>query len=367
MKDTLVIGSARAQPGAITYGTFDALELPSGGIEFFPIIIAQGRTPGPVLWITASIHGAEYTGIPVIHELLNQSLVARLSGTIVAVPTLNPAGLRSGQRSAYYLGGQDPNRLFPAPLPRRGRPESEEPLSVMEEAYSRLFDQIKHTASYLIDLHNYPIGSLSFAFRDPIYYRGGRERSAAQQLQARVSEMLVAFGHSIINEYASADYLKMNLHRSVSGAVLNVARIPAFTAELGGYMTVDPDIVRAAVRGIRNVLRWAGMLDGNPEPITGIKILAPGYPLRRILYPFAPNGGLCTYYVKAGDPVAVGDPIARLRDIYGRPLGTEDGVIYSEYDGTVLGIIVGAVVYRNEPLLSMAIRDDGDMLIPYPA
>ena len=183
------------------------------------------------------------------------------------------------QRSPYYLYGQDPNRLFPAPQTKQDTTISEEPPSAMEEAYSRLFDMIKETASYLIDLHNYPIGALSFAFRDPIYYRGGRDKAAAQQLQDQTGEMLAAFGHTVIDEFASADYLKMNLHRSVSGSALNAARIPSFTAELGGFLTVDPTMVKAAVAGIRNVMRWAGMLDGKPEPISGIKILSSGYPI----------------------------------------------------------------------------------------
>ena len=66
MKPTLEIGTARAEAHKIVYGAFEALELPSGGHDSFPIIIAQGDPDGPVLWVTAGIHGAEYTGIPVI-------------------------------------------------------------------------------------------------------------------------------------------------------------------------------------------------------------------------------------------------------------------------------------------------------------
>jgi uncharacterized protein len=362
----LEIGTARAESGKIVYGSLEAVELPSGGFDHFPIIIAQGKESGPVFWITAGIHGNEYTGIPVIHQLITPELVKRLRGTIVAVPTLNPSGLRSITRSNYYLGGLDPNRLFPAPPSKQPTP-SDEPPSAMEEAYQRLFEQIRQTANYLIDFHNYSIGALTFAFRDPIYYRGGRDRAAAQQLQSKMGEMLEAFGHTIINEFASADYLKQNLHRSVSGACLNAARIPSFTAELGGYLTVDPDMVKAAVAGTRNVLRWAGMLDSDPEPITGIKVLSPDYPIRRTQHPYAPRGGICEVLVKAGDKVMIGNPVARITDIYGRALGPDDGLVRTEYDGYVLGVTVGGMCYRNEPILSLAIRDTGDLVLPYPA
>ncbi len=357
MTSRLQIGSAQAEPGKLVYGALEAVELPSGDADAFPIIIAQGRADGPVLWLTASIHGNEYTGVPVIHELLTSELAARMRGTVVAVPTLNPAGLRSAQRSPYYANGMDPNRLFPA-FAKHPAPPSETPPSALEVAYAHLFDYIRSSANYLIDLHNYSIGALSFAFRDPIYYRNGRDRATAQQLQMVTTEMLNAFGHTIINEYASAEYIKMNLHRSTSGAALNTARIPAFTAELGGYLTVDHAMVKAGVSGLRNVMRWAGMLDD--------KLLNPGYPVRRLQHPFAPHGGILHYYVRAGDSLTAGDPVARLTDIYGRPLGGDDGIIRTEHDGTVLGVSLGAVCYRNEPLLSLAIRDDSDMIQPMP-
>jgi predicted deacylase len=240
------------------------------------------------------------------------------------------------------------------------------PPTAIEAAYQRLFDHIRASANYLIDMHNYSLSALSFTFRDPVYYRNGRDKIAAQQLYDTTGEMLSAFGHTVINEFASSEYLKLNLHRSVSGAALNAARIPAFTAELGGYMTVDQDIVKAAVSGIRNVMRWAGMLDGAAEPITGIRVLSPGYPIRRTQHPFAPHSGIVSYFVKAGDTVAIGDPVARICDIYGRPIGNDDGIVRTEYDGIVLGVVLGAVCYQSDPLLSLAIRDESSVVLPYP-
>jgi uncharacterized protein len=365
MKSKLEIGNVKGQPGQLAYGALDAVALPSGGSDSFPIVIAQGQRDGPVLWLTASIHGAEYTGILVLHQLLTTELVEHLRGAVVAVPTLNPAGLRTADRGAYYLRGQDPNRLFPAPS-RRVVASPDSPTPALELAYQRLFERISQTANYLIDLHNYAIGSFPFALRDPVYYRTGRDRPAAQQLQSTVGEMLDAFGHTVVNEFVSAEYLKKNLHRSVSGAALNTARIPAFTAELGGYLSVDPTIVSAAASGIRNVLRWAGMLDGPMEPITSVRVFLPGHAMRRTQHPFAPQSGILHYLVKAGDTLTIGDPVARLTDIYGRPCGGDEGLIRTEFDGVVLGLLQGAICYQNDPLVSLAIRDDSELIAPFP-
>jgi predicted deacylase len=365
---SIKIGTAQSLPGQITYGQFDAVQLPSGGLDSFPVILAQGLTDGPVFWLTGAIHGAEYTGVAVIHRLITPDLVSRLHGTIVAIPTLNPAGLRTGERSAYYMHGLDPNRLFPEPpaLVRANNHTDPTPASPMEQAYRRLFAEVSATATYLIDIHNYSIGALAFALRDPVYYASRRDRANAEILQDKVGAMLTAFGHTVINEFASGEYRKQNLHRSVSGAALNTAGIPSFTVELGGYMTVDLDIVAAACAGLRNVLRWAEMLDSPTEPIEGIKVLTPGYTIRRINHPYAPHSGIVHYLVRTGDTVRSKEPVARITDIYGRPLGDEDGLIRSEHDGFVLGLSQGLTCYQSDPLISLAIRDTGEMVLPLP-
>jgi predicted deacylase len=362
----LNIGTAHGKPGTYAYGTFDALALPTGGSEAFPIIIAQGHEPGPNLWLTASIHGDEYAGIRTIHELLSPGLPERLRGAIIAVPTLNPAGLRTGERTAYYYRKQDPNRLFPAPFRRPGGDPLSENAPPLELAYRRLFDLMNTTADLLIDLHNYVVGSAPFTFRDPVYFLDERDRSNAQKLFATTDAMHRAFGFTVVNEFATPDYLKKGLHRSVSGAALNTLGIPAFTAELGGYLTVDMNIVTAATSAIRNVMRWAGMLDGPPEPLTDIPIYMPGHAVRRIQHPLAPVAGIAHFLVRAGVQVQAGQVVARMRDLQGRAIGPDDGQVRTAHGGFVLGVSQGAAFFQNDPLLSMAIRDSGEMVQRYP-
>ena len=178
--------------------------------------------------------------------------------------------------------------------------------------------------------------------------------------------MLAAFGFTVVNEFVSSDYLKQNLHRSVSGSALNAARIPAFTVELGGYLTIDQAIVTAAVTGVRNVLRSIGMLDSAPEPTEGVRVLNPPYPVRRMLHPFAPASGIVEYKVRSGDSITAGQAVARLTDIYGCPIGADDGLIRTEFDGYVLGLSVGAACYQGNPLLSIATHDDNNLILSYP-
>ncbi|NDJ76290.1 MAG: succinylglutamate desuccinylase/aspartoacylase family protein [Chloroflexi bacterium] len=362
MVPAIQVGTARSRPGQIVYGVFDAVPLPTGNTETLPVIIAQGASgTGPVLWLTANIHGGEYNGMAVIHQLITPELIKRLTGAIVAVPSLNPAGLRTGERRAYYLRSKDPNRLFPAfnnshaPFP-----------PAMEQAYARLFERIDATADFLIDLHDYGLDALPFVFRDPVFYREPRDKPGAHKLHGTLGEMLRALGLTIINEYLSDEYLKLDLHRSVSGSTLNLARIPAATVEVGGQQRVNTTHVRAVAAGIRNVLRWARMLPGAREPVNEVTVIDPGYPVRRITHPRVPVACLVQFLVEPGQVVVAGDAVAHMADIYGRPVGTSDGLLRSEYDGFVIGLFPGLTFYPNDPVMGLAVRDTSDRVIRLP-
>jgi predicted deacylase len=360
------IGSARSRPGELVTGEFDALALPTGGLERLPVVVAQGRQDGPVLWLTTGIHGPEHTGLNIVHQLLSPELPVYLRGTVVAIPALSPAGLRARQREPYYVYA-DPNRLFPEDTGATATAAEDPDLDVasaLEEAYARLFQLIQASASYLIDLHNAWLGSVPFVFRDRVLFRAGRDRREAEALQARTGEMIAAFGLSVVNEFPVRKYLSEKLHRSVSGATLNLGRIPAITVELGGELTPDPAIVAAGLIGVRNVLRWAGMLPGAIEPITGVPVVHPGYPVRRRMHPRVPTSCIVRHLVKPGDILRAGDTVAELRDIYGRPIG--EGVVRTQHDGWIIGFTHGVVYYPNQAIAVMAVRDQEPLVAQYP-
>jgi predicted deacylase len=367
MSEPFTLGTATAEPGTIQYGRWEALTHPTGHAEFLPVIIAQGRRDGPCLWLTAGIHGPEQAGPPVIYQLITQDLVDRLRGTVIAIPALSPAGLRTMKREPYHAP-KDPNRLWPDGKPDRPPDPDKPPPSSLEKAYKRLFQEIAATASYLIDYHCASIGSIPFAFRDRVLYRADTEaeqlRAEAQVLADQLDEMLHAFGHTIVNEFPVEKYIDEKLHRSTSAAALLLAQIPAFTVELGTGPMPDRAIVSAAATGTRNMMRWAGMLSGDQEPIEGIAVVDAGFPVRRRSTPRVDRACVILHLVKPGDLVSVGDPVAEMRDVWGRRLG--EGLLRSEHDGIVLGRSHGILFYPGDAVLSMAIRDEAPLVAPYP-
>jgi len=367
---SLQIGTAKATPRRLKYGLYDLVTHPVGGADVMPVILAQGDPKGPVFWVLAGIHGPEHTGLMVIHRLLTRDLVKQLHGTVVALPALNPAGLRTMKRQAYYYDG-DPNRLWPDGKPKTKPDPEEDPPSALEQAYGRVFEDIRRTADYVVDLHNAWIGSVSFVFRDRVFYRNDgsaaerkQARAVAQKVDAQIAAMCAAYGHAVVQELPPKKYLARKLHRSTTAAVANLLHIPAVTMELGTGGVPDPAIVRAAAAGLRNIMRWAGMLPGDSEPIMGIRVPAPGYPCRRTAAPRVSVPCVVHQLCEAGDMVSVGQPVAEVRDIWGRPVAEK--VLKSEHDGWVIGRNSGILYYPGQDIYGLAIRDDLPTVQPYP-
>ena len=321
----LQIGTARARPGEIVTGWLGKIDLPTGTQDRFPVILAQGKDPrGPVCWVTAGIHGGEHAGVIVAQQLVTPELVARLRGTLVVIPTLNPAGLRTKERRTTTTAT---NRLS-GPMPTHRRTKSW--AGYLSEVYRAIEGAAACSTCGAI-------GSIPpCSDRSSTSFGRGLSRSDALALQSRLSEMLDALGLPVINEFGASSYLSRGLHRSVTGSVLNGLGIPAATIELGSWMHVDEHVVEGCLAGLRNVLRWAGLLPGKPERVTGIKRLDADRPLRRCIHPKAPHAGIVHHLVRPGTAVRAGDPVARLTDIFGQPVGDDDGLIRSEYDGYVL-------------------------------
>lgn len=356
------IGSAESEPGKINYGFIDGIELPTGGVERIPVIIAQGTKDGPTLFITANVHGNELTGIGIIYDVVTESLVAELSGTIVAIPTLNPSGLRLGTRHPEF-DQKDPNRMYPAGMFEKPDDaiEEKDPPAPYEQIAEIVFSYFKKYADYHIDLHNYEFRSIPFSIIDRVFYKDESDLQAAEELSKKQIEMVEAFGLIVAVDFPPKKYVHLKYHRSVSGSVLNNLRIPAFTAELGANTVIMPEVVAGCVKGTRNVLRWAGMLGGQMEKITEFSTTQPTERIRRAAHPISKHSGLIRFLVKPGDEVVKGQPIATITDIFGRPLG--DGHIRTEHDGYMINLQSKVVVYQHQPIAEMGIKDEYPIVV----
>jgi predicted deacylase len=79
---------------------------------------------------------------------------------VVAIPTLNPSGLRNVSRSPEY-DERDPNRLFPegifATEEKKEEDEDKKYPKPLERVARKIYAYLEKYADYLLDFHNHSI------------------------------------------------------------------------------------------------------------------------------------------------------------------------------------------------------------------
>ncbi len=105
------------------------------------IEVVNGVEPGPTLLICAAIHGDELNGVEIVRQTLAKVDVAKLRGTLIAVPVVNVFGFI--HKSRYLPDRRDLNRCFPGSI--RG--------SVAGRMANTFFNEVAVHCSHIIDLH----------------------------------------------------------------------------------------------------------------------------------------------------------------------------------------------------------------------
>jgi predicted deacylase len=295
-------GKPRSERGFIT--PLDGIEIPFGLVE--------GDKPGPVLLVTAGIHGSEYCSIEAALRLMQQAS-AGLNGTILVLPILNMSGFR--QRSVYVMpeDGRNLNRMFP------GKPDG----SLSERLADWLVTQVYPQADAYLDLHG---GDLSEELIPFSLFPSGSEASKA---------LAVAFG------------LPVAISAGGEGYSINAAGrigIPSIIAEVAGNGIWDEAGVAEFRAGIDRVLQHLGMIAG-PVPAAPQEMPQ----IVTMWVPMAGTDGLWYPAKQRSDPVRTDEVLGEIRDVFGAVLET----IRSKQEGFILYRLSSLVVNKGEALLGV--------------
>lgn len=264
-----------------------------------PIIIAKGAEEGPILGLTAAMHGNELNGIPVIQRIFRNINPSKLKGTIIGVPVLNVPGFL--RRSRKFNDDFDLNKKMP------GRKNGNR-----SDVYAfRIFEEIIKQFNYLIDLHTASSG------RTNSYY-----------IRADLQDPL-------IKKLALLQNAEIVLDNKGSKGTLRKAaaehNIPAITVELGDPHRFQKDIIKASIAGIQNTLKFLKMIQGNKERSKKKPIIC-----KDSYWMYTESGGVLAVMVKLTEKVKKDQIIARVRDIFGE--------VIEEYKAPEDGVIIGRSV-----------------------
>jgi predicted deacylase len=106
-----------------------------------PVKVICGRKAGPVLFVSAAVHGDELNGVEAIRRLLRLKALRSIRGTLLAVPIVNVHGFLD--QSRYLPDRRDLNRSFPGSA--KG--------SIASRLAHLFINEIMSKADYGIDLH----------------------------------------------------------------------------------------------------------------------------------------------------------------------------------------------------------------------
>jgi uncharacterized protein len=309
------------QPGKRASGSFTFTG--DAGLEKYswPYIAFAGRTSGPTMLVTAGIHAAEYTGTLAAIRLGRMIDPAEVSGTLVILPLLNRPGF---YERSIYVNPEDNdnlNRLFPG-----------DPKGKWGERFAhRLLTEIVTRCEYAIDLH---AGDLIEDLTPFVIYRETGEAA----LDERIRRMADAYGARWAVKSAPTGERPGSLY-----ALAALNGVASMLAESGGRgLLIEEDVVRH-VRGVTNILRAIGALDGAPEPVEPPRVVNSFDWLR------SPEEGIFHSRVRVDQLVTAGDIVGELVDLVGEPLAT----VKAPVSDVVLFVVTSPAMKKDGLLLAI--------------
>jgi uncharacterized protein len=287
-----------------------------GKTAVVPVRVIRASKSGPTVFITGAIHGDEITGIGIIRELLFNYPLVLDRGTLICIPAVNIFGLESNSR--YLPDRRDLNRCFPGY--KTG--------SLTGRLAHTVFTEIIELCDYGIDFHSAAIRRVNYP------------NVRADMKHPEVKKLAKAFGcELIVNTKGPRGSLRREAVKH---------NIPTIILEAGEVWKFVPEIIRIGVDGCINVLKYLGMVKGEPEP--------PRYQvtIEKTTWVRAERGGFMEFHAHPGDFVDEGQELATNYGIF----GLEKNIIKAPTRGVILGMTTMPAVQPGAPVYHLAKLSD---------
>lgn len=253
------------------------------GSVMVPITVVKNGD-GPTALLTGANHGDEYEGPIALQELALTLKPADITGRVIILPMMNTPAFAAGTRCSP-IDGANMNRSFP------GRADG----TVTQKLCHFIATELGPLADIVLDFHSggSTLDFLPFA--------------AAHVLNDKTQEAACMAAMQAFNAPYSARMLEIDNVGMFDTEVEKQGKV-FVTTELGGAGTSTAKTVSIARKGIRNLLIHAGIMTGELQIAPSVQLDMPD----DTCFVFSQHAGLIEYLVDLGDPVAKGEPVARI-------------------------------------------------------
>jgi len=322
-QETITVGEVTADPGEMRSGFIVVPEGADGPEVRIPITVVNGAKDGPVLALTAGVHGYEYPPVLALQRLKKQLEPTRLSGTVILVHVVNVPSFM--KRTVYYnpYDWKNQNRGFP------GKKDGTMTERIAYHVSKEVIDQ----CDVLIDNH---CGDGNEDLTTYLYYT----EIGQPHVDRRTRDLAIHYGFKmIIHQKAKA---------TGSGAswCANSALFkgkPALTVESGRLGRTDETDIQAILKGTYNILMRLEMIPGEPE-----KIFDPIW-VKKMTYVRSDHEGLFYPLVKGGQHVEKGELVGYLTNFWGDIIQKA----YAPHNGIVMYVISTPPMSKGEPMVKI--------------
>lgn len=310
---SITIGETTVSPGTRANVDLPVADLYTSTSLHMPVQVICGRKAGPVLFVSAAIHGDELNGVEIIRRLLKRKTLQSIRGTLLAVPIVNVHGFLD--QSRYLPDRRDLNRSFP------GSPKG----SIAARLANLFIKQIVSKADYGVDLHT-----------------GAINRSNLPQIRANLDDpetldLAKTFGVPVI--------INSDIRDGSLRACASDRGMPVLIYEAGEALRFDEVSIRAGLRGILNVMRHIGMLPKRKDAKQVTPVIAKSTSWVR-----APDSGIVSAKIKLGKSVRKGQRLALISDT----LGDKEEYVIAPFDGIVIGQDNLPLAHEGDALFHLA-------------
>ena len=278
-----------------------------------PVHVVHGKKDGPVLFVSAAIHGDEINGVEIVRRLLKIKLLKNLKGTLIAIPIVNVFGFINQTR--YLPDRRDLNRSFPGSHS-----------GSLAAHLARLFmDEIVGKCTHGIDLHS-----------------ASNHRVNLPQIRAtldnpEVERLANAFGAPVIVNARLRD-------SSLREAVIDRG-IPMLLYEGGESLRFNEHPIAVGLKGIVSVMREIGML---PKKVRK-KNLQPVV-VTATSWVRANKSGIVHSAIPLGTVVKKNQVMACIVD----PIGDKEDTLLAPFEGIVIGSLNLPLVHKGDAVFHLA-------------
>ncbi len=317
----LVIGGVSIAPGRRKQ-----IELPIAKLFDYteltiPVEVVRGKEDGPVLFVSAAIHGDEINGSEAIKRLLGRrKLLSKLKGTLLAVPIVNVFGFN--QNSRYLPDRRDLNRSFPGSSTG----------SLAGQVANVFMEEIVSKATHGIDLHTAAI------------HRTNLPQIRAYLDDRETQRLARAFGVPVV---INSNIRDGSLRQSAAEM-----GIPMLLFEGGEALRYEEKVINSAIRGILSTMASIGMIEG--EKVSRKQQNKEVFIARSSHWVRSPHSGSLRVRKQLGKMVKKGD----LLGVVSNPFGREKVEVRATKTGIIIGMTMLPLVNNGDAVFHIATFED---------